>query len=108
MFGNHRSSQLPTKPFTRQTTRVMAAERPGSPGPGQHRIEEFVRYFTKFGTTDILFKVKSHGGRIVTIDTQVVFQSAALSVWKSWVTSHIVPQRRHVITTDWPPQLRAT
>jgi hypothetical protein len=108
MFGNHSSSHQLTKPAPRLALRVKAADRPVSPSPVHRCNKNFVRYFTNFRTTDILYKEKSHGGRIVTIDAQVAFQSTVLSVWKSWANSHIVPQRRRVITTDWPPQLRAT
>lgn len=108
MFGNHCSSHQLTTPASRLATCVTVPERAASSGPAQDRIEKFVRYFTNFRTTDTLYEEKSHGGRIVMIDAQVAFQSTALYVWKSWATSHIVPQRRLVITTDWPPHLRAT
>jgi hypothetical protein len=108
MFRNHSSLHQLTKPASRATSLLTATKLPVTARPAFTGIGKFVRYFTNFRPTDTLYIEKSHGGRIAKIDAQDVFQSTALSVWNSWTPSHIVPQRRLVITTDWPPHLRAT
>ena len=82
-----------------------------APGPLRERVAStcsFVRDFTNFGPTDIIVVEKFHGGRIVTIGTQFVTQSAPLSDCKSWTSSIPDPQCRPVTTTDWHASLRST
>ena len=108
MFGIRCSSHPPGNSYISTAVCLLWFTYPASRHADYQPANFFVRYFTNFDHPDIIFLEKSYRGRIFTIVTPDVIQSAALSVWKSWTLSHFDPLRRLVITTDGPPPQRLT